>query len=438
MKTAIKTILLTGIMSACVGLNVQATEELNTAGTEELLFRQYVDCVDLDLKYYFEYEYDSDGKLSERRECDENGGLNSRTEYTYDENGYVVSKITYKPNGSINEKIICQNDSDGNVLLEKIERDGSKAERRYEYDSDEKLIKMTYSDDESERSWIYTYDDERIIQVDYINGGKTTVDARYEYDDKGNVISEMGDGNTGNIYEYDENGLKTKDTYIINGETYMISTFEYCTLDDAEEVIEDSEVICKVQEELNKKGFSCGTPDGIAGDATKKAVIAFMQSIGKESNGNINRTVLSELGIANGTQFAVDSSESFVARGDTSLMDFLTNASDNGCSLENPNNTGTYVYVDCKYNGKTYSVKYFVERQKVYNVDIMATTNEELSDSEWRGCAAALAKSLNPNIGAEEIEEGLNDAINSPDNPFVVNSTLFRFSSERMELEISH
>ena len=119
-------------------------------------------------------------------------------------------------------------------------------------------------------------------------------------------------------------------------------------------------------------------------------------------------------------------------------MDFLTNASDNGCSLENPNNTGTYVYVDCKYNGKTYSVKYFVERQKVYNVDIMATTNEELSDSEWRGCAAALAKSLNPNIGAEEIEEGLNDAINSPDNPFVVNSTLFRFSSERMELEISH
>lgn len=83
-------------------------------------------------------------------------------------------------------------------------------------------------------------------------------------------------------------------------------------------------------------------------------------------------------------------------------------------------------------------MKYFVEQQKVYNVDIMATTNEELSDSEWRGCAAALAKSLNPNIGAEEIEEGLNDAINSPDNPFVVNSTLFRFSSERMELEISH
>lgn len=261
--------------------------------------------------------------------------------------------------------------------------------------------------------------------------------------------------NVQRISEITENDLKKKGNPLVLDDQLFISVNPNMEDKDPVGIIE---IWTENLEQVNSEillgeiiGVFCGIDTSISN--TSQAIDIFNRLFDGESVISENGIIYKNLSITNmlmihieydgfdindKTESAEISSESFVAQGDISLMNFLTNASNNGCSLENPNNTGTYVYVDCKYNGKTYSVKYFVEQQKVYNVDIMATTNEELSDSEWRGCAAALAKSLNPNIGAEEIEEGLNDAINSPDNPFVVNSTLFRFSSERMELEISH
>ena len=439
MKRKMVAVLLCGLVSTCnMVCYVQAENNSSANATDKLLFRQYVDCTELDLKYYFENEYDSDGRLCERKECAENGNLNNRTEYIYDENGYLVTANTYSPSGKITSKITYENDSDGKILCEKIEENDELAERNYEYDADGNLLKKTYSSSDSESSWIYTYENGRISQVDYVSDDDQYVWAYYKYDNDGNVISTIGEGSSGDIYEYDEDGLKVKETYYIRGDQYMVSTFEYCSLDSMEEEISDTDIVYKVQEELNERGFNCGSPDGISGSATQKAIVEFMESIGKESSGKINKALLSELGIDSESGFPEENDAPFVAKGTTSLTNFLIKTSENGCSLENPKNTGTYIYVSGVYNNSIYDVRYFVENQHVYSVSIKAKTTEMLTDSGWQGCVTALAKSLNSSLDNSEITECMNNAINNMDSQIVKNNTLFRFDSENMEMTISY
>lgn len=53
----------------------------------------------------------------------------------------------------------------------------------------------------------------------------------------------------------------------------------------------------RVQQALDKKGFDAGRADGIYGSETRTALREFQKSKGIQSNGQINRQTLSELGV---------------------------------------------------------------------------------------------------------------------------------------------
>ena len=60
----------------------------------------------------------------------------------------------------------------------------------------------------------------------------------------------------------------------------------------------DSVTIRKVQELLNAVGFNCGTPDGIAGNNTKKAISDYQELKGITVTGTVTDELLESLGIA--------------------------------------------------------------------------------------------------------------------------------------------
>ncbi len=53
----------------------------------------------------------------------------------------------------------------------------------------------------------------------------------------------------------------------------------------------------KVQQKLNKHGYNCGTPDGIAGSKTRKAVRKYQRDNKLTVTGNINSKLLKSLGV---------------------------------------------------------------------------------------------------------------------------------------------
>lgn len=59
----------------------------------------------------------------------------------------------------------------------------------------------------------------------------------------------------------------------------------------------DAETVIKVQEALNKDGYDCGTPDGIAGSGTKSAIEKYQSDKGLAVTGTITDDLLKELGI---------------------------------------------------------------------------------------------------------------------------------------------
>ena len=64
-------------------------------------------------------------------------------------------------------------------------------------------------------------------------------------------------------------------------------------------VYTDQETVKKVQQALNEAGFSCGTPDGVAGNMTNTAIIDFKASKGLDAgNADITDALLEALGIA--------------------------------------------------------------------------------------------------------------------------------------------
>lgn len=56
--------------------------------------------------------------------------------------------------------------------------------------------------------------------------------------------------------------------------------------------------IKKVQEKLNKLGYSCGTADGIMGSKTKQAIKTYQKAKGFKATGTINSTLLKSLNIS--------------------------------------------------------------------------------------------------------------------------------------------
>ena len=52
-----------------------------------------------------------------------------------------------------------------------------------------------------------------------------------------------------------------------------------------------------VQKKLNKEGYDCGTPDGVAGKATKAAIKKYQKAEGLKVTGTINKELLKSMGI---------------------------------------------------------------------------------------------------------------------------------------------
>ena len=62
-------------------------------------------------------------------------------------------------------------------------------------------------------------------------------------------------------------------------------------------VYTDAETIRKVQEALNRAGYDCGTPDGIAGNNTNQAIRDYKTDKGLSQNAAITDDLLSALGL---------------------------------------------------------------------------------------------------------------------------------------------
>ena len=59
----------------------------------------------------------------------------------------------------------------------------------------------------------------------------------------------------------------------------------------------DKDVIRRVQEMLNYKGYNCGTPDGIAGNNTNNAIIKYQTEAGLDVTGVVDAELIDSLGI---------------------------------------------------------------------------------------------------------------------------------------------
>ncbi len=60
-------------------------------------------------------------------------------------------------------------------------------------------------------------------------------------------------------------------------------------------VYTDRDTVKKVQQALNDAGYNCGTPDGVAGNNTKNAILAFQAANGLEQTGVIDDELLTAL-----------------------------------------------------------------------------------------------------------------------------------------------
>ena len=141
--------------------------------------------------------------------------------------------------------------------------------------------------------------------------------------------------------------------------------------------------------------------------------------------------------VDNNSESEIEESESekFVAKGDTTLMNFLSSASDNGYDITNPERNGTDVTAIAKGSGGEFSVCYMVENQHVYRVEIV-TDGDEISDG-YKECVAAMAKAINPDIDDTTLADDIEQVINQ-NAELVDGDTYFRYDSNERTFTITH
>ena len=134
--------------------------------------------------------------------------------YTYDQNG-DLAKVQYQDNSDI--QYIYYTDSQAkHYLKDIIDPLGNRAIRN-DYDAEGNLI-ATYDANNKKIEYIHKPDSKQEIIKDRL--GNITV---YEYDDKGNVVSETNALGYRTEYEYDSNGNKTKEIDALGN----VLTFKY-------------------------------------------------------------------------------------------------------------------------------------------------------------------------------------------------------------------
>lgn len=144
------------------------------------------------------------------------GDLYEKISVTYDEKGYA-SKIESKDaDGNAQYSIERKYDANGNLTEDTLtSSEGSTESKLYEYDSENRMIKMidVYNENmESATIYEWFYDEDGLLtkeSFEYASGGVRTKEYNeYEYDNEGKLISKtiMDGGLSYVTYYYDENG----------------------------------------------------------------------------------------------------------------------------------------------------------------------------------------------------------------------------------------
>lgn len=133
-----------------------------------------------------------------------------------------------------------------------------------------------------------------------------------------------------------------------------------------------------------------------------------------------------------------EESEKFVAQGKTTLMNFLSAASDNGYEIINPERGEIYITATAKGSESEYEMKYMVENQKVYSVSVYSDSIEKITEDTFLNCVYAMAKAINPDIDEDTLKEAVDEAIATPDKEIVNEDTMFRYNSDDICLTISY
>lgn len=172
---------------------------------------------------------------------------------------------------------------------------------------------------------------------------------------------------------------------------------------------------------------ACGNV-GADNGTTEKSVKSSQQT---ETTDSSEKTEVSE-------SETTEESEKFVAQGKTTLMNFLSAASDNGYEITNPERGDIYITAIAKGSEDEYKVKYMVENQKVYSVSVYTDSVEEMSDESFQKCFYAMAKALNPELDEEAIKESTEGAVTTQDKEIIDADTLFKCDSKDMCLTVSY
>ena len=132
-----------------------------------------------------------------------------------------------------------------------------------------------------------------------------------------------------------------------------------------------------------------------------------------------------------------ENEELFVAKGETTLMNFLDASSNNGYEIIEPQRDGSYVNAKAKKGNNVFDIRYMVENQKVYMVEITQNTSN-ITNSEYTECIVGLAKALNPGFNTNDLKQAVEKALSNPDQKVIKNETLLLFDDEEGIFTITH
>lgn len=185
---------------------VTSFRAVHTDGLEEERIR--------DKEYLYQRtEYDESGHLLSEETFMADGSLEHKSSYTFDNEGRMIEEILVEEGDIISEHRTMEYDQKGRLLSEKRHYlDESYDESTYTYDAEDRIIeKVTAgSDGEFGSKLIFRYEGKYLVsETEYDIDGDILSSREFEYDEKGNLISESINSPEETFeasHEYDDNG----------------------------------------------------------------------------------------------------------------------------------------------------------------------------------------------------------------------------------------
>lgn len=207
-------------------------------GEEEILKHEFVFQVS---------QYDNSGNLLMEETYLPDKSLEHRSSYRYNEGGQLIEEILEEEDGFISEHKTMEYDPEGRlhkVMLHYLDESYDVTE--YHYDLEGRVIerKVTDSEGESGNRTVITYEGELLIsEIEYDQDGEIIAGRKFEYDDKGNLITEEEEGpdNFRRAHTYDDAGIRTVSRkYNQDGQLIEKQSFIYDDQGRSTEVKEES------------------------------------------------------------------------------------------------------------------------------------------------------------------------------------------------------